>query len=183
MMPNRTAVDVRPTPARARRRFAFLLGPAFVAAIAYVDPGNVAANVTAGSRYGYLLVWVLVLASGMGALVQYCAARLGIVTGATLPELVASRMQRPGRLAYWVQAEVVAAATDVAEVVGGALALQLLFGMPLVLGGVLVGAVSLLLLAIQSRRVRTFEGVMLALLGTLAIGFAAALLPRGVDWS
>lgn len=172
----------RPRPARLRALLA--LGPAFVAAIAYVDPGNVAANVTAGSRYGYLLVWVLVVASAMGALVQYCSARLGIVTGATLPELVASRMNRPVRLAYWLQAEVVAAATDVAEVVGGALALQLLFGLPLVLGGLVVGAVSLLLLTLQSRRgARAFEGVMLALLGTLAIGFAAGLLPRGVDWA
>ena len=172
----------RPRPARFRALLT--LGPAFVAAIAYVDPGNVAANVTAGSRYGYLLVWVLVVASAMGALVQYCSARLGIVTGATLPELVATRMNRPGRLAYWLQAEVVAAATDVAEVVGGALALQLLFGLPLVLGGIVVGAVSLLLLALQSRSgARAFEGVMLALLGTLAIGFAAGLLPRGIDWS
>lgn len=179
-----TSAETAAQPRSARFRSLLTLGPAFVAAIAYVDPGNVAANVTAGSRYGYLLVWVLVVASAMGALVQYCSARLGIVTGETLPELVASRIKRPGRLAYWVQAEVVAAATDVAEVVGGALALKLLFGVPLVLGGVIVGAVSLLLLAIQSRRgARAFEGVMLALLGTLAIGFAAGLLPRGVDWA
>jgi manganese transport protein len=158
-------------------------GPAFVAAIAYVDPGNVAANVSAGAQERYALVWVLVAANLMAAVVQYASARLGLVTGRTLPELIGSRLSRPARLAFWAQAEVVAAATDVAEVVGGALALQLLVGLPLVLGGVVVGAVSLLLLALQSRRgARAFEGVMLALLGTLAIGFAAGLLPRGVDW-
>src|SRR3954469_18777018 len=117
MMPNRTAVDVRPTPARARRRFAFLLGPAFVAAIAYVDPGNVAANLTAGARYGYLLLWVLVAANASAVVVQYLSAKLGIVTGRSLPEMLGLRLRRPARLAFWVQAEIVAAATDVAEVI------------------------------------------------------------------
>ncbi|GMA26286.1 hypothetical protein GCM10025864_40450 [Luteimicrobium album] len=95
-----------------------LLGPAFVAAIAYVDPGNVAANITSGARYGYLLVWVLVLANAMAVLVQYQSARLGIVTGRSLPELLGERLPRGRRIAFWVQAEVVAAATDVAEVIG-----------------------------------------------------------------
>jgi len=156
-----------------------LLGPAFVAAIAYVDPGNVAANITAGSRYGYLLLWVLVVASAMAVLVQYRSAALGLVTGRSLPEVVAGRLRRPARLAYWLQAEVVAAATDLAEVVGGAIALQLLFGLPLWLGGVLVGLVSLAVLATAERYgQRRFEVVVVALLGVVVLGFLAGLVVR-----
>ena len=80
----------------------YLLGPAFVAAIAYVDPGNVAANVSAGAQFGFLLVWVILLANGMAGLVQYLSAKLGLVTGHPLPEAVGDRMRRPSRLAYWV---------------------------------------------------------------------------------
>ena len=124
-------------------------GPAFVAAIAYVDPGNVAANISAGATEGYALVWVLVVANTMAAVVQYSSARLGLVSGASLPELLGRRLPRRRRIAFWLQAEVVAAATDVAEVIGGAIALRLLFGLPLLLGGVIVGGVSLALLAAQ----------------------------------
>src|SRR3979409_2597904 len=119
-----------------------LLGPAFVAAIAYVDPGNVAANLTAGASYGYLLVWVLVVANASAVLVQYLSAKLGIVTGRSLPEVLGQRMRRMPRLLFWAQAEIVAAATDVAEVIGGAVALHLLFGLPLVAGGLITGAAS-----------------------------------------
>src|SRR3954453_17807165 len=113
-----------------------LLGPAFVAAGAYVDPGNVATNNSAGARSRYLLLWVLVGATLMAGLIQYLSAKVGWLTGESLPALVAERNRRPVRLAYWVQAELVAAATDVAEIVGGALALQLLFDLPLVTGAV-----------------------------------------------
>src|ERR1700681_1778629 len=106
----------------------YLLGPAFVAAIAYVDPGNVAANVSAGVQFGFLLLWVIVLANVMAGLVQYLSAKLGLVTGRSLPEAAGERMGRSTRLAYWLQAELVAMATDLAEVVGGAIALKLLFG-------------------------------------------------------
>ena len=175
--PGQTAAGARPTPARARlgRGLLPLLGPAFVAAIAYVDPGNVAANITSGARYGYLLVWVLVLANAMAVLVQYQSARLGIVTGRSLPELLGDRLPRGRRIAFWLQAEVVAAATDVAEVVGGALALHLLFGLPLVVGGVIVGTVSLGLLAVQGRGQRRFEAAVVALLAVITIGFVTAL--------
>lgn len=153
-----------------------LLGPAFVAAVAYVDPGNVAANLTAGARYGYLLVWVLVVANVMAVLVQYASAKLGLATGQTLPEILGARMRRGPRLAYWAQAEFVAAATDLAEVLGGALALYLLFGVPLPLGGLIVGAVSMALLAIQTRSgQRRFEHVIIALLVVITIGFLTGL--------
>ncbi|MDR1189262.1 MAG: Nramp family divalent metal transporter, partial [Bifidobacteriaceae bacterium] len=128
-----------------------LFGPAFVAAVAYVDPGNVAANLTAGARYGYLLVWVLVLANAMAVLVQYLSAKLGIATGRSLPQMLAARLRPWARYLYFGQAEVIAIATDLAEVIGGALALHLLFGLPLLLGGLITGVVSLGVLMIQTR--------------------------------
>jgi manganese transport protein len=169
-----TTVDRR---AARRGRVLPLLGPAFVAAIAYVDPGNVAANLTAGARYGYLLLWVLVGANVMAVLVQYQSAKLGIVTGDSLPGVLGQRLRRRSRLAYWAQAEVVAAATDIAEVVGGAIALNLLFGLPLVVGGLIVGSVSMLLLATQNRYgQRRFETVIVGLLLVIVVGFLAGLL-------
>ncbi|MFI2102837.1 Nramp family divalent metal transporter [Isoptericola sp. NPDC019693] len=171
----------RPTldrPARGVRpaRLVTLLGPAFVAAIAYVDPGNVAANLTAGAKFGYLLVWVLVVANVMAVLVQYLSAKLGVVTGRSLPEVLGERLSRRGRIAYWAQAEVVAMATDVAEVIGGAIALHLLFGVPLVLGGVITGVVSMLVLGVQQRRgQRVFETVVTSMLAVLTVGFCAGL--------
>ena len=159
-----------------RRGTWYLLGPAFVAAIAYVDPGNVAANVSAGATYGFLLVWVILLANVMAGLVQYLSAKLGLVSGQSLPEAVGDRMRRPTRLAYWAQAELVAVATDLAEVVGGALALHLLFGLPLLVGGVITGIVSLLLLMVSDRRgQRMFERVITGLLLIIAVGFLTSL--------
>lgn len=163
-------------PSRPRTKGVFLLGPAFVAAIAYVDPGNVATNMTGGARFGYLLVWVVVAANLMAGLVQYLSAKLGLVTGQSLPEVAGQRFSRRGRLAYWVQAELVAMATDLAEVVGGAIALNLLFGLPLLLGGAITGVVSMALLAVQSRRgQRPFERVITGMLVIIAIGFFAGL--------
>lgn len=153
----------------------YLLGPAFVAAIAYVDPGNVAANVSAGSQYGYLLLWVIVAANVLAGLVQYLSAKLGLVTGRSLPATIGKRMSRPARLVYWVQAELVAIATDAAEVVGGAIALHILFGLPLLAGRLITGVVALLLLGIQDRRGQIlFERVITGLLLVIAIGFAAS---------
>lgn len=159
-----------------RSRVLHLMGPAFVAAIAYVDPGNVAANLTAGARYGYLLLWVLVAANLMAVLVQYQSAKLGLVTGRTMPELLRGRLRRGPRLAYWAQAELVAAATDLAEVIGGAIALSLLFGLPLVWGGLIVAVVSMALLLVQDHHgQRRFEHVIVGLLAVITIGFVAGL--------
>lgn len=179
------SVDVREkAPRAAPARLLLLLGPAFVAAIAYVDPGNVAANLTAGARYGYLLVWVLVAANAIAVFVQYQSAKLGIVTGRSLPELLGERLGTTTRRAYWVQAELVAAATDIAEVIGGAIALNLLFGLPLPLGGLIVGVVAIGILAIQSRRgQRPFEAVILGLLAVIAVGFLAGLFVSPVNWA
>jgi manganese transport protein len=171
------------SPDPAERRLLWLIGPAFVAAIAYVDPGNVAANLTAGAQFQYLLIWVLVAANIMAVIVQYLSAKLGIVTGHSLPELLGKRMPRAARLLYWVQAEIIAAATDMAEVIGGAVALQILFGLPLLAGGVIVGLVSVGILAVQSRRgQRTFEFVMMGLLAVITIGFVASLVVSPVNW-
>ncbi len=182
-MHRRTAPEDEPAleeaaGARSRRLAvrAGLLGPAFVAAVAYVDPGNVAANLQAGARYGYLLVWVLVVATVSAGVVQYLSASLGIVTGASLPDLMGRRLGRTSRIGYWLQAEAVAMATDLAEVIGGAVALNLLFDLPLLLGGCITGAVSLTLLAVQNRRgQRPFEGLITAFLLVIAVGFLAGL--------
>ena len=175
-----TAVGLPPRPPGSgsgrRPSILRLLGPAFVAAIAYVDPGNVAANVSAGAQLGYLLVWVIVVANAMAVLVQYLSAKLGLVTGRSLPEVLAERMGRRARLAYWGQAELVAAATDLAEIIGGAIALHLLFGLPLLLGGAVTGVISMLVLTVQQRRgQRTFETVITSMLAILAVGFCLGL--------
>ena len=153
---------------RPGRRGMRLLGPAFVAAVAYVDPGNVAANLTAGAQYGYLLVWVLVAANLMAMLVQYLSAKLGLVTGRSLPELLGHRMPR-GR--------------DLAEVIGGAIALHILFGIPLLAGGVIVGVVSMILLGVQSRRgQQPFEFVVVGLLAVITLGFVSGLFYGPISW-
>lgn len=160
-----------------------LLGPAMVAGVAYLDPGNVASNITGGSQYGYLLVWVVVLGNLIAWVVQYLSAQLGIVTGLSLPEVMGKRIQsKTGRLAYWVQGELVAMATDVAEVIGGAVALYLLFDLPLWLGGLIVGTVSIGLLGVQSRfGPRPFERMIALFIVVIAVGFTASLFVHPVD--
>ncbi|MCA0296692.1 MAG: Nramp family divalent metal transporter [Actinobacteria bacterium] len=165
-----------------------LLGPAFVASVAYVDPGNVAANLSAGSNYGYTLVWVLVAASLMAMVIQYQSAKLGLVTGQTLPQAMAERFGRRGprpalTFAYGLQAFVIAIATDLAEVVGGALGLYLLFGLPLWAGSIVVGVVAIVLLwVLRARGERVFEAGIGALLAVVALGFVGALFFRPPDW-
>lgn len=171
------------TSLRNRARRLALLGPAFVAAVAYLDPGNVAVNISAGAKYAYLLVWVLVVSNAIAVLVQYQSAKLGIVTGSSLPELMGSRLSKGWRRAYWVQAELVVAATDIAEIIGGAIALNLLFQLPLPLGGLIVGVVAIGILTIQSRHgQRTFEVVIVGFLAVIAFGFLAGLFVSPVDW-
>ncbi|MFH8251122.1 Nramp family divalent metal transporter [Microbacterium sp. B2969] len=164
-------------------RVAWLIGPALVAGVAYLDPGNVASNMTAGARYGYLLVWVVVLGNVMAWLIQYLSAKLGIVTGMSLPEALGRRIRSTwGRRAYWLQAELVAMATDIAEVIGGAVALNLLFGVPLLWGGVITGTVSIGMLLIQARRgPKTFEFVVIGLIVVIAVGFTYGVIVAPPD--
>ncbi len=158
-----------------------LLGPAFVAAIAYIDPGNFATNITAGSRFGYLLVWVVVASNLMAMLIQYLSAKAGIATGKNLPELCRDNFSRPVTRGLWAQAELVAIATDLAEVLGGAIALQLLFGLPLLAGGVITAVVAFALLGIQSRGARPFEVAITGMLLVVLVGFLYSLVAGGVD--
>ena len=180
--PNGSAGVTTMTPSAGTRsvsstRLLWLLGPALVAGVAYLDPGNVASNMTAGARYGYLLVWVVVAGNLMAWLIQYLSAKLGIVTGQSLPEILGVRMRRPtARRLYWVQAELVAMATDLAEIIGGAVALNLLFGLPLLAGGVITGVISMIVLTVQTRRgPRVFERVIVALLLIITVGFTAGV--------
>ena len=166
-----------PAPLRRQlnRSGLLLLGPAFVAAVAYVDPGNFATNIAAGATYGYLLCWVVVGANLMAVLVQYLAAKASIATGRTLPQLCRDHFKRSTSTGLWAQAELVAVATDLAEVVGGAIALNLLFGIPLLLGGVITGAVSFALLIYQSKRgQRPFEAAIIGLLAVVLVGFVVS---------
>ena len=158
-----------------------LLGPAFVAAVAYVDPGNFATNFAAGSTFGYQLLWVIVMANLMAMLIQSLSGKVGLATGRNLPELCRDHFPRPVTLGLWGQAEAVAMATDLAEVIGGAIALNLLFGVPLFTGGLLTGAVAFGLLAVQTRGYRRFELVIGGLLGVILMGFLYDLLRVGAD--
>jgi manganese transport protein len=173
------AVRVRVERARTG---AVLLGPALVAAAAYVDPGNVATNTAAGASYGYLLVWVVLAANLMAGLVQYLSAKLGLVTGMSLPEALRVHLPRRTRIAYWVQAEAVTMATDLAEVLGGAIALALLFDLPLVWGGLITAVVSMVILKVADRNgQKQFERVVATMLAVVAVGFVASLFVSAPD--
>ena len=162
-----------------------LIGPAFVAGVAYLDPGNVATNLTAGSAYGYSLLWVIVFANLAAWVVQYLAAKLGYISSASLPELVAGLVKsKPLRLGYWAQAQLVAIATDIAEVIGGALALYLLFDLPLILGAIATALFSVLHLYLrESGRVRIFEGIVYLLIAITAFGFSLGLFSRDLEFA
>jgi manganese transport protein len=158
-----------------------LLGPAFVAAVAYIDPGNFATNIAGGSKYGYLLVWVIIAANLMAMLVQYLSAKVGVATGRNLPELARDNFSRPVTWGLWVQAEIIAIATDLAEFVGAAIALNLLFGVPPFTAGLMTAVVAFAILALQTRGYRRFELAIAGLLGIVLLGFAYDLLQVGVD--
>jgi manganese transport protein len=148
-----------------------MLGPAFVAAVAYVDPGNFATNIRGGAQFGYLLLWVVLAANLMAMLIQYLSAKLGIVTDRNLPELC--REHYPGPVAWmlWAQAEAMAMATDIAELIGAALGLRLLFHVPLLPAGLIAGAVAFGILELQRHGFRSFELAITALLGIILLGF------------
>jgi manganese transport protein len=165
---------------RLRGRIA-LLGPAFVAAVAYVDPGNFATNVAGGAKYGFLLVWVVLAANLMAMLVQYLSAKCGVATGKNLPELCREHFPRPVSWGLWAQAEVIAISTDLAEFVGAAIALNLLFGVPPFTAGLMTAVVAFGVLALQSRGYRKFEIAIAALLGIVLLGFIYDLLQVHVD--
>ena len=182
-VPSRTAPAAAATgrPEGRWRSTWVLLGPAFVAAVAYVDPGNFATNFAAGAGYGYRLLWVIVAANFMAMLIQSLTAKLGLATGKDLASLCRAHLPRPVTWGLWVQAEAVAIATDLAEVVGGAVALSLLFGVPLPVGGLITAVVAFGLLTAQTRGYRPFEAVITGLLAVIALGFVYTLLVSGLD--
>jgi manganese transport protein len=158
--------------ARGRLRATLaMLGPAFVASIAYVDPGNFATNVQGGARFGYLLLWVVLAANLMAMLIQYLSAKLGVVTDRDLPELCRERFPRAVSWGLWLQAEAMAMSTDIAEFLGAALGLNLLFGVPLLPAGLMTGAIAFAILELQTRGYRRFELAITALLGVIFMGF------------
>ena len=148
------------------------LGPAFIAAVAYIDPGNFATNIAGGAKYGYMLLWVVLAANLMAMLVQTLSAKLSIATGRNLPETCRDNFSRPVSLALWVQAEAIAMATDLAEVLGAALGLHLLFGMPLFPAGLLAGAGAFGILALQRYGFRRLEAVIAGMVGVIVVAFA-----------
>jgi len=153
-----------------------LLGPAFVASVAYVDPGNFATNFTGGAKFGYSLAWVILMANLMAMLIQYLSAKLGVATGLNLPELCRIHLGRRRSLGLWAQAEVVAMATDLAEFVGAAIALNLLFGVPLFVAGLITAVAAFAILALEQRGFRKFELAIMGLLLIVLLGFLYDLL-------
>ena len=176
MSPREDRFQARAAAALADPRFrwkhvAMFLGPAFIASVAYMDPGNFATNISGGAQYGYSLLWVILAANLAAMFIQYQSAKLGIVTGRNLPELIRARSSRPAAWAFWIQGELMAMATDLAEFLGAALAFHLLTGMPLLWGAVLTGIVSFGLLALQRYGFRPLEAAITALVGVIAVSY------------
>ena len=161
---------------RGIRRVWPFLGPAFIAAVAYVDPGNFATNVAGGAKFGYLLLWVVLSANLIAMVVQTQSAKLGIATGRNLAELCRERFSRRTSIGLWLQAEVVAMACDIAEVVGAALGLNLIFGIPLFPAGLIAGVGAFTLLALQQKGFRRLEAGITALVGVVVASFAFELI-------
>lgn len=157
------------------------LGPAFIASVAYVDPGNFATNMAAGAGYGYLLLWVVLLANLMAMLIQAMSAKLGIATGKNLPEVCRERFPLSVRVPLWIQAEAIAMATDLAEFVGAAIGLDLLFGIGLFNAALLTGAAAFGILALQSRGFRRLEAAIAGLIGVIVGAFALQVLMAEPD--
>ncbi len=151
------------------------LGPAFIAAVAYIDPGNFATNISGGAKFGYMLLWVVLTANLVAMLVQAQSAKLGIATGKNLAELCRERFSRRTSIGLWLQAEVVAMACDLAEIVGAALGLNLLFGIPLFPAGLIAGVGTFTLLALQRRGFRRLEAGISVLVLIVVLAFAYEL--------
>ncbi|MBZ9752894.1 Nramp family divalent metal transporter [Deinococcus sp. HMF7604] len=155
---------------RGAARLLPFLGPAFVASVAYMDPGNFATNIQGGAQFGYLLLWVILAASLMAMLIQDLSAKLGIATGKNLPEMIRERWPRLA-WPYWVQAELVAMATDLAEFLGASLAFQLLFGIPLLWGAILTAIITFSLLTLQKRGFRPLELAISGFVFVIALAY------------
>jgi manganese transport protein len=167
---------------RTRFRILPFLGPAFIACVAYIDPGNFATNVAAGSRYGYRLVWVIVAANLLAMLIQTLSAKLGIATGRNLPEVVRERLRPRVTVLLWLQAEAIAMATDLAEFLGAAIGFHLLLGFGLFPSAVLTGVAAFAILGLQRFGFRALEAVIAVLVGVIGICYLAELAFANPDW-
>lgn len=159
------------------------LGPAFIACVAYVDPGNFATNIQGGAQYGYMLLWVIVASNLMAMLVQSLSAKLGIATGLNLAEMCREQFPRPLVWLMWTVSEIVAIATDLAEFLGAALGFQLLFGIPLLWGGLLTALVTFIILSLERYGFRPMEAVISALVGVIALCYLVETVLDRPDWS
>ncbi len=157
-------------------------GPAFVASVAYMDPGNFATNIEAGSRFGYDLLWVLLWSNAMAILVQYLSAKLGIATGRTLPECCRANFSRPVTLGLWVAGEIAAMATDLAEFLGAALGFYLLFHMPLLPAALVTGVCVFLILLVEQYGFRHLELEIMLLVGVIGVAYAIEVLLVHPAW-
>lgn len=169
-------------PGRGILGFLPFIGPAVVASIAYMDPGNFATNIQAGARHGYMLLWVVLLANMIAMLFQALSARLGIVTGQSLATLCRLHFPRPLVLAMWLGSEVAAMATDLAESIGAAIGISLLFGLSLMTGLLITFAITWGLLMIQSRGFRPIELVITAFVGIISLAYVVELFIAPPDW-
>jgi manganese transport protein len=160
---------------RTRFRILPFLGPAFIACVAYIDPGNFATNIAGGSRFGYRLVWVIVAANLLAMLIQTLSAKLGIATGRNLPEVCRDQLPRRVSILLWLQAEAIAMATDLAEFLGAAIGFHLLFGWGLFPSAVLSGVCAFLILGLQRWGFRPFEAVIAVLVGVIGACYVAEL--------
>jgi manganese transport protein len=158
------------------------LGPAFIACVAYIDPGNFATNIQGGAQYGYMLLWVVVASNLMAMLVQALSAKLGIATGRNLAELFRERYSRPVVWGMWLLMEVVAMATDLAEFLGAAVGFQLLFHLPLLWGGILTGVTTFLILSLERRGFRPLEAAITALVGVIAVAYVIETFLDRPNW-
>ena len=171
--------------ANGKHRLARLLpflGPAFIAAIAYVDPGNFATNIEGGAKFGYLLVWVIAAANLMAMLVQMLSAKLGIATGKNLAELIGSSFSKPVVIVFWVIAELVAIATDLAEILGAAVGFYLVFHIPLFPAAILTGIATFLILGLQSFGFRPIEAVISVFVGVIALCYILEMFLASPDF-
>ncbi|MGB8593614.1 MAG: Nramp family divalent metal transporter [Candidatus Acidiferrales bacterium] len=171
-------------PAKKRPLEAWwFLGPAFVASVAYMDPGNFATNIEGGARFGYQLLWVLLWSNAMAILVQYLAAKLGIATGKTLPENCRAEFSRPVTIGLWIAAEIAAMATDLAEFLGAALGFYLLFGIPMLPAAIVTGVVVMLILAVEHMGFQWLERVIMAFVAVIGIAYAFEVFLSKPHWA
>ncbi|APB38477.1 manganese transport protein MntH [Heyndrickxia coagulans] len=187
-MPGRTSHNTTSAQAVLRgdvkglKRILPFLGPAFIAGVAYIDPGNFATNITAGSKYGYMLLWVIAFSNLMAVLIQSLSAKLGIATGKNLPEVAHDHFPKPVSIFLWIQSELVIIATDLAEFIGAALGLYLIFGLPLLPAALITAVGSFAILELQRRGYRSFEAVIAALVMIVVLAFALQTFLAKPEW-